>query len=43
MAFFGLTALGPQNEFKAGSKFRTFIVNFEDKDFEVSDSFLPRP
>ena len=35
MAFFGLTALGSQNEFAASSKFKTYINVFEDKDFEA--------
>lgn len=34
MAFFGLTALGPQNDFAAASKFRSYINVFEDADFE---------
>jgi len=34
MAFFGLTALGPQNEFKEVSKFLTYLNVFEDSDYE---------
>jgi len=35
MAFFGLTALGSQNEFAGASKFNAYINVFEDKDFEA--------
>lgn len=34
MAFFGLTALGPQNCFAAGSKHITHLMIFNDKDYE---------
>jgi hypothetical protein len=35
MAFFGLTALGSQNEFEAVAKHLTYLNVFEDKDFET--------
>ncbi len=35
MAFFGLTALGPQNEFKASSKYRTYLNIFTENDYNV--------
>jgi hypothetical protein len=33
MAFFGLTALGPQNSFAAGSRHITHLMVFDDEDF----------
>ncbi len=36
MAFFGLTALGPQNCFEYASRSATHLFIFEDKDFEAS-------
>ena len=35
MAFFGLTALGAQNEFTALAAYSTFLNVFEEKDYEV--------
>lgn len=34
MAFFGLTALGPQNSFASASRYLTHLYVFEEKDFE---------
>ena len=38
MAFFGLTALGPQNEFKASSKYRTYLNIFTENDYKLERS-----
>ena len=40
MAFFGLTALGPQNSFAAGSRHITHLMVFDDSGTRDSDVFF---